>query len=304
VTSQAGPRPSPEEVAALADRLTHKILGIASDELRARVAAEELHALSAATAALLLNVMLRRARDLDQAASAMSAIDRALSRGEVDPEFVASTIACARSRADRLVEALLATGPALREYDQNAEQFVDRRMRALTLGEKRALSRSRDIDKLVRLAHDQDPLVIRELLVNPRLTEREAVLVASRRPTHAHVIEAVLRSRFGNSRRVRRAVAHNPYASIAQAVRALATLTTGELRLVAADEHVSAEVRQHAQVLCVGRRTTAKERANAAPLPEPSPADEWVREVGLTAGDEDVDFEIVAVGVDGRPLDF
>lgn len=298
------PRPTGPEIAALADRLTHKLLGTASDGLRAQVAAEELSRLSPATTALLLATLVRQARDLDRAASAIAAVTRALSRGELDPDFVAATLACARSRADRLVEALLATGPAVREYDQNHERFVDRRMRSMTLGERRALSKTRDIDLLVRLAHDQDPQVIRQLLLNPRVTEREAVTIASRRPTHAHVLETVLRSRFGHSRRVRRAVAHNPYASVAQAVRALATLTAGELRLVAADEHVSAEVRQHANALGIGRRSTPAERANAVTDPAIEEAEDWIRQVAQSHGEPMEEIEIEAVGPDGRPLDF
>jgi hypothetical protein len=276
-------------------------VGIGSDVLRAKVAAQELGRLEPAVSALLLSRLVRWSRDWQVAATTLGAVDRALMRGELDAEVVAATQACARSRADRLVEALLATGPAARIYDQNDEQFVDRRMKALTLGQRRALSRTKDIDQLLRLAHDQDPRVVSELLQNPRLTEREAVIIASRRPTHAHVLEAVLASRFGGSRRVRRAIAHNPYSTVAQAVRALATLTLGELRLIAEDEHVAAEVRQHAGSLSVNRRPTPAERANTAHVAPDPVTEELLQDLVSQLETEEELVEIVALQPDGRP---
>lgn len=243
-----------------------KLAAISTDVLRAQAAARELSALSPAEACAALNVLLRRRRDEAAASTAVIALSRALARGNVDQDLVEQIRACAASRADRLVEALLASGPAQREYDKNDEQFIDRRMRRLTLGERRALSRSRDIDMLVRLAHDQDPRVIRELLLNPRITEREAVLIASRRPTHAHVLATVLASRFGTSQRVRKTVAHNPYSPLALAVRAMAALQTQALRDIVDDERVSPELRDRARALMIGRRGTPAE-LTAAPTP-------------------------------------
>jgi hypothetical protein len=284
-----------------AERFCQKVASIGTDTLRAKVAALELARLTPAVAALLLGRLVRLSRDRPQAANALGAVDRALMRGEIDAEFVAEAQACARSRADRLVEALFATGPAARTYDQNEEQFVDRRMRTLTLGQRRALSRTRDIDLLLRLAHDQDPRVVSELLQNPRLTEREAVIIASRRPTHAHILEAVLASRFGGSRRVRRAIAHNPYSTVAQAVRALATLTIAELRLVSEDEHVTAEVRKHAGSLSINRRPTPAERDATAARPPELLDEEVLRNLSAQL-ESDEELEIIALGADGRPV--
>ncbi len=300
----AGAPSLPDATAVLVQRLCRKLAAIRGEALRAQVAGAELRTHAPAELAALLGQLLRDARHRPAAANAVTAVTRALARGEIDPELIAAAAACARSRADRLVEALLATGPAARTYDQNEEKFVDRRMRALTLGERRALSRSRDIDLLIRLAHDQDPRVIQQLLENPRLTEREVIIIASRRPTHEHVLEAVLRSRFGTSRRVRRSIAHNPYASVAQAVRALASLTRGELEQVALDEHVAPQVRRHAQSLMVARRPTPAERSAAKDGAEPPPSgdvQDWLR--SLDAEDDGETVEIVPIDIDGRPIE-
>ena len=73
------------------------------------------------------------------------------------------------------------------------------------------------------------------------------LIAASRRPTHAAVLEEVFRSRrWSSSRRVRKALAMNPFSPPALASAALSLLTSPELRDVARDEHVGPEVRARA----------------------------------------------------------
>ncbi len=120
-------------------------------------------------------------------------------------------------------------------------------MTARTLGHRRSIARGQDRDLLSRLVHDQDPVVVRHLLENPKITEREVLVAASRRPTHAAVLEEVFRSpRFSSNRRVRKALALNPYSPPALAAAALSLLTGPDLREVARDESVRPEVREHA----------------------------------------------------------
>lgn len=295
-----GVRLPPDEVARFVDRLVRRVPALDSDLLRSRSAAADLQALTPADVVAVLGLLVRRARDSGPAADTLAAITRALSRGLVDPDHLASCLSAARSLADRLVEALLGTGPAAREYAPQDEQFVDRRLRALSLGERRALSRTRDPDWLSRLAHDQDPRVVRELLRNPRCTEREALIAASRRPTHAPILEEVLVSRFGTSPRVRRAVAHNPYAPMSLALRALSTLPTPALAQLIEDEHVPAEVRRHARVLRVGRQTRPAERA-AAPEPGKGEADPALEALLAELTPADDEALPVVLNADGEP---
>lgn len=259
-----------KKITGLLDRLVVRVVSLESVDLRARIVATHLATLTPAELVFVGGLLVRRARDDRRAAATVSAVSRALALDLLDPDQIASTLAQARSRADRLAEALFAQGPALRTYDSNDEPFVDRRIRAIPLGQRRALARSRDIDLLLRLAHDQDPRVIRSLLTNPRFTERDAVIVAARRPTHVHVLEEVLRSRFGLSPRVREAVAHNPYAPVALAARAMATLSLPQLRALADDEKLADQVRRQARALAVSRRPTPAERSRAATSPEES----------------------------------
>src|SRR5207237_7983839 len=121
---------------------------------------------------------------------------------------------------------------------------VDRRMRALTPGERKAMARGRNADVLSRLATDHDPAVVRNLLENPRCTEREALLAASRRPARAVVLQEVFRSRkWGVNRRVRKAPAQNPYSPPVLPVQALSQGAT----------HESREMRQRRTLATEGR---------------------------------------------------
>lgn len=248
-----------------ARRLALYLTALESDRLRSIAAARRLLKHPPAETVLIVSVLVRKARDSSTAATAVATIARALANGLIDPEYVATCLQAARSRADRALEAVFATGPALKQYDRNEEAFVDKRMNALPLGRRRSLTRSKDIDLLARLAHDQDPSVIQQLLANPRLTEREAVLVASRRPTRATILEQVMASRFGTRSRIKTAVAHNPYAPVTLAVRALAGLSAVELQALADDEKLAPAVQRHARSLIVLRRPTPAQRQQAAP---------------------------------------
>jgi hypothetical protein len=80
------------------------------------------------------------------------------------------------------------------------------------------------------------------------------LLAASRRPARPEVLEEIFRSRrWSVSRRVRRAIALNPYSPPALANAALALLTAPDLREVAADLSVSPDVRVHARRLLGAR---------------------------------------------------
>jgi hypothetical protein len=101
--------------------------------------------------------------------------------------------------------------------------------------------------------------VVRHVLQNPRCTEREVLLAASRRPQRPEVLEEIFRSRrWSANRRVRRALALNPYCPPSLASAALALLTSPDLREVAKDLTVTTEVRVHARRL-LGNRSSEKE---------------------------------------------
>jgi hypothetical protein len=228
-----------------------RALGSLSDlELRTRRAGELLAALPAREAAPLLEALLRSAgRREEPARTVLIAVQRGL-RSHLPlahrDELRREAVRCSA----RELGALLSEGAAARSFDRDREEWVDTGLRTLTLGQRKQLARAHDPDLLARLASDPDPAVIRNLLANPRLVERQVVGLASRRPVRAAVLEEVLRSRrWAQNLSVRRAVALNPYAPPALAAAALPLLTRAELREVAGSLGLDGELRALARRL-------------------------------------------------------
>ena len=83
---------------------------------------------------------------------------------------------------------------------------------------------------------------------------RTKIAAASRRPQRPEVLEEIFRSRrWSSNRRVRRALALNPYSAPALASAALALLTAPDLREVAGDLTISSDVRVQARRLLEAR---------------------------------------------------
>lgn len=124
-------------------------------------------------------------------------------------------------------------GDPLRLNPTAREAEAENRHLELPLGVRRAAARMQDRDALDRLLHDKNPRVIRLLLDNPRLLERDVVKIAAMRPTAPAVLEAVAAHRRWSSRyRVRKALACNPYTPAPIARRLLPTLLLQDLRYV------------------------------------------------------------------------
>ena len=83
--------------------------------------------------------------------------------------------------------------------------------RELTVGERRSLARSNDRRVLEKLLRDPHPLVLRQLLGNPRLTEDDVVRLAARRPLPSVVAPTLAESpRWLRRPRVRLTLLLNP----------------------------------------------------------------------------------------------
>src|SRR5690349_17491252 len=235
-----------------AAELARVLASLEAGELRAHKAASILVALPAGDAVVLLRHLLRRAeRRTDPEAAAMEGLLRAV-RDLLAPEIADALFRAASD--DPEVQALFARTRPARSFDHDREEWIDREMRARTLGERRALARTHDRDLLARLATDPDPMVVKHVLQNARCTEREVLVAASRRPQRAEVLEEIFRSRrWSSNRRVRRALALNPYSPPALAAAALALLTAPDLREVANDLTITTEVRVQARRLLGSR---------------------------------------------------
>src|SRR5258705_3669883 len=179
--------------------LARALASLEAGELRAHKAAAVLAALPPAEAVALLGHLIRRAdRRSDPEAAAMEGLLRAVRDLLEDPVVDALFHA---AEDDLEVQALFARTRPARSFDHDREEWIDREMRARTLGERRALARTHDRDLLARLATDPDSTVIKHVLQNGRCTEREVLLAASRRPQRVEVLEEIFRTRRWSSNR-------------------------------------------------------------------------------------------------------
>jgi hypothetical protein len=138
------------------------------------------------------------------------------------------------------------------------------RGRELTVGERRSLARMPNRRAFEKLLVDPHPLVIGQLLENPRLTEDDVVRLVARRPVRPEAITAIARSeRWLKRPRVRLAILLNPGSPPDVAMPLLATCTRRELLEILHGPDTS-------KVL----RATARELfARRPPLGEPDLAD-------------------------------
>jgi hypothetical protein len=104
------------------------------------------------------------------------------------------------------------------------------RGRELTVGERRSLALRPSRRAFDKLLQDPHPLVIRQLLENPRLTEDDVVRMTARRPARLEVLEAIAQNgRWLCHPRVRLTMLLNPGAPPAVAMPLLAVCTRNEL---------------------------------------------------------------------------
>lgn len=147
---------------------------------------------------------------------------------------------------ERLVRQPLRVPATMRDVpDPDDDRIPDYgKGRPLTLGERKSLARRPDRDMLERLLRDPHPDVIRQVLVNPRLTEDDVLRMAARRPSRPDVLTEIARSsRWAHRPRLRMALVLNPDTPLAIAGPILGLLLRHELRLVATSPTVAPAVR-------------------------------------------------------------
>jgi hypothetical protein len=114
----------------------------------------------------------------------------------------------------------------------------------LTLGERKSMAKTPRPEVLKRLLKEQDPSVIRNLLVNPRITEAEVLKIASLQPTSPAVLEEIARNpRWISRYRVKKALTFNPFSPPSLALYFLKFMVGGDLREIANDANLHLAVR-------------------------------------------------------------
>jgi hypothetical protein len=240
--------PSPERLAA---ELDHKLAHLPEARMRAAVLRERLASLAAPLLYGLLAHVLRRALPGAQLADALREELHGWLSGygegpALDYAIRAELYACADSARDDRVMGLLRSHDASGD-DGEPSTHAHLDLRDVPLGRRRSLARGRDPLLLEKLARDPDPVVIANLLANPRTSESDVVRIAALRPVAATSLEAIARApRWCRQARVRAALAQNPHCPVDLALQQLCGLPRPELRAIADDPGLDPLLRAHA----------------------------------------------------------
>ncbi len=131
-------------------------------------------------------------------------------------------------------------------YDKEEEA----KMEFITLGERRSMAKANVKDTLDRLLSDPDPMVIGNLLNNPRLTELEVMKIASKRPNSPKILKLLATHRKWSKRyRVMKAIIQNPYSPPRLSTGLLEFLLAQDLKEVASNKTLHPQVRMSADEL-------------------------------------------------------
>jgi hypothetical protein len=142
-------------------------------------------------------------------------------RQHADERHLLSLARLLRRGADAAAASRARSEPPVPDYGAGRE---------LTVGERRSLARSQNRKVLEKLLRDPHPLVLRQLLANPRLTEDDVVRLAARRPLSSAIVEVLAESpRWLRRPRVRLTLLLNPGTPEAVSMPLLAVCTRCEL---------------------------------------------------------------------------
>jgi len=245
-----GPGPAAEALA-----LARRLAALEEGPIRVRAAARALASTDAVAAVPVVAALVRGTEPPLRVAAA--AVAKALGDPGDDLPYawLADLYAAAAGRGLAEVTALLVAPPPHRPYQEPRDK-ADARLAHLTLGHKKAFARAeRDPDLLARLAAEGEPVVVRELLRNPQLTEDFVVRIASRRPCRPGTLRCVFESRRWRTRSaVALALVRNPYAETAVALELLSGLAAADLRDISRDGSL------HPLVRAVAARISAQRR--------------------------------------------
>jgi len=190
-----GAPPEPESAAATAEALARRLAALPEPAMREAVLAEALAGGAPAALCPMLAAVVTRGRaggppfDL-----ALLALGGVLASATALPyERRAALYAAARDGGLYDLADLFLSAEAAAEVASPAPLQVDGR--TLTLGERKSLARGARRDVLDRLLRDPAAPVIRILLGNPRLIERDVVAIAARRPQLPEIQLEIARSR-------------------------------------------------------------------------------------------------------------
>jgi ubiquinone/menaquinone biosynthesis C-methylase UbiE len=242
------------KVERVAEKLGKELLGLSENAMRRAVFSERLERVKPEVAADILNFLSTKASI--KKSPYLEILERCLDidrlREVLGLEKMSRIYTIAREKGyEDLVRLLM--NPAPKGKRHSKYDFVEGRdLMDITLGEKRSLAKGLSKDTLDRLLYDEDPVVIGNLLRNPRLTELEVLKTASRRPVKPEILKVVFESEKWISRYVvKRALVLNPCTPTGIALGLLYFMHQSDLKIISSSGTLHDEIRAGAKELLV-----------------------------------------------------
>jgi hypothetical protein len=241
--------PTRAEARAIAEKL-HRLSGGA--EVTRKAAARQIAKLDPTDATELIHHLLWLSRKgYEPASCVLNSFVSALAMEAAQIPYASELKRLATIQDLEPVAALFADGPAKREMDAGAAAKADAKLFTQSLGHLKTLARvTRNPDELSRLAIASNPAVVRNVLINPRLTEALVVRIAARRPARPEPLIEIWKSpRWSVRHAVRRALVFNPYLPPEIGTKIVPLLSTQDLIELTQDGSVHESLRAEARVL-------------------------------------------------------
>jgi len=151
---------------------------------------------------------------------------------------------------------LIIPPPAHRFLKKGEVEITDVKMDYIPLGVKRSLAKKMDIMLLRRMVFERDPLVIKHLLSNPLITEKDVLKISSLRPTTSSVIKTIFSSdKWINYYAVKEAIIKNPYTPFRIALVLLFYMQKQELESIKKNATLHPEIRYEANKMIIVRKS-------------------------------------------------
>jgi hypothetical protein len=248
-----------------ARRLKKILLSLVEPALRLGFLRSELEQLGESAAAILLDDLAEESEVGDEGAREVMLSVAILLCQEGRSEFTEALRRQAAAQElfslDRLVRR--APPPSIAAPPSDELRIPDYgKGRELSLGERKSLARRPDRRAMEKLCLDPHPLVIRQLLENPKMVEDDAIRIATIRPARREAILELARSHRWLSRpRVRLAIMHNPGSPPEVAIPLVALCNREELVDLLKSTETSLVLRGTARELLL-RKPPVKEDGN------------------------------------------
>jgi hypothetical protein len=252
--------PAHERARRLARRL-HALAG--GPDLRRKAAARELARLDPTDATELIQDLLELSQEgWEPANCVLSSFVAALGIEASAIPYAGALRRLASLQDLSAVAALFPESAPRAKLDPNEAARRDAKLFNDTLGHLKTKARlTRNPDELAKVAMVSEPSVIRNALINPRLTEALVVRIAARRPARPEPLVEIWKcTKWSSLHAVRRALVFNPYLPPEVGAKIVPLLNTTDLAELANDRSVHRWLREQAVLLLKGAKN---------PRPEP-----------------------------------